>query len=252
MENQFNTDTKALGIREDLNQTAAYNLEDWMLGFMQPFADMSVLDIGCGRGKQVFYYQKFISPAGKIVGIDASQEAVDIVNQRAEENNFNNVSATCALIDEVPELFAGKKFDRIISSYAIYYSDHLVELLIDLKALLNPGGLVLICGYGKNSNEEIINMINSHRENNPLPQTDDFISEEDLKTVAAHYRQNKTYTLNNRITFNSAEDVLAWWRNHNTFVPDLNDAIAKELNEHFRLNETFLLAKNVLAIQLEA
>lgn len=249
MDNQFNTDTKALEIRENLNQAATHNLEDWMLQFMDPFSGMSVLDIGCGRGKQVFYYNNYISTEGSIIGIDASLEAVDIVNNKAKENNFLNISARCAMIDDVPGLFGQKQFDRIISSYAIYYSSNLNKLLINLKTLLKDKGQVLICGYGKNSNEEIINLINTVAGKETTAAVDDFISDSNIKMVAAHYEGYNVYTLDNKIIFNSADDLLAWWRNHNTFVPALNDIVSEKINEYFKTNQSFLLSKNVLAIR---
>ena len=68
-------------------------------------------------------------------------------------------------IDDSIKILDDESFDLIISTYAIYYSKDVETLLIELKKKLTGKGFIFICGPGKNSNEEIYKIINSHSKN---------------------------------------------------------------------------------------
>ena len=80
---------------------------------------------------------------------------------------------------------------------------------------------------------------------------DDFLTAAEIQDAATSYRTVATHRLENRICFDSAESVLAWWRNHNSFAPSVATDVEQFLSEHFEINETFTLTKNALGVRFD-
>ena len=251
---RYDTDSKALKSRFEINASGAlYDLEEWIKQHIDLKEGYHVLDIGCGHGKQIFKLLPLIGSAGSITGVDISTESIDKVKQTAQENRMRNVHAFTAAMDDIPELLSGKSFDVIMSAYAIYYSTDMTELIGKLSSILQPKGRIFVCGFGKDSNNEVINTL---KELSPeaaahLEMLDDFISEAQLSELAKRYDAVTTTVLENRILFPSAEAVLTWWRNHNLFVKEADAAFIDYLTEHFRHNDNYSITKNVLGVTLE-
>ena len=81
-----------------------------------------------------------------------------------------------------------------------------------------------------------------------LSSIKNFISDPHIKEIAIHYAGCKTYTLNNRVIFNTAEEILEWWRNHNTYIPALDAAVSKGMHDFFKQKNPYSLSKNVFAV----
>ena len=69
---KFDSDTAALVARETINsRLSAYDLEEWILEEVNPTDGISVLDLGCGTGKQTFRLATRF-PGCSIVSVDVS------------------------------------------------------------------------------------------------------------------------------------------------------------------------------------
>ncbi len=250
----FDSDTVALIERERINANSAlHDLEAWMAQQVNPYRGMRILDLGCGTGKQIFYFAPLVFPEGHITGIDLSDQAISLVKLRADREEFNNIDAVNGSIDDCLSLLQGREFDLILSAYAVYYSRDMVSLISSLKNLLRPKGQVFVCGYGRGTNQEMIKLVNQvaggtrERTN----EIQDFIGRSEICEVGRWYSRYKTVRLDNRITFTSAEGLLRWWRNHNSFAENIYEEVARSVEQHFKLNETFILTKAVLGIQYQ-
>jgi len=255
MAKQFDSDTAALKKRLQTNVVgAAHNLEDWIIGQVSPGAGMRVLDLGCGTGKQSFAVARLVGAKGEVLGLDISAEAVREFNERADGEGAPHVRAMQGSLDECLERLKSLRFDLVISAYAIYYARHMVQLVSGLRSLLRPGGQVFICGPGRGTNQEILQLIERVAPDPtqcPAP-VEDFLSAQDIRQIEGHYARSETTRLPNRIRFDSAERVLNWWENHNSFVPAIRDRVADALHAEFAARRGFTLTKNVLGVHLYA
>lgn len=95
-----------------------------------------VLDLGCGYGKNCY---EFIDRGAKyVVGIDISKKMLDI----AKRENINELIEYLHMdMDQISLL--NKKFDLVFSSLAMHYVKNFKKLIIDIRELLNPGGILL-------------------------------------------------------------------------------------------------------------
>lgn len=226
-----------------------YKFEDWVVKQCKPYPGMRVLELGCGTGKHTFPFANLISP-GSILGVDISQEAVTEVNEKAQRNQLNQVSAIKGSFDECINLLCDSKFDLILSCYAIYYAKDMKRVLCDLHSLLNPNGHVFICGYGKRNNQEIYDIIN-HIISNPHEQkksAGDFIDALNIEEVSKCYNRFDTVRWYNKIQFSKVDDILWWWKNHPSYLPEIYDKVEYALRTHFALKSNFVLTKSILGV----
>lgn len=254
MDGRFNQDTAALERRADINAVMAdHDLEEWILQQIPPVHGKRILDLGCGTGKQVFRLAPLVGPGGSILGIDASADAVRLVNERAVAEGVRFVEARRVSFDDCGAALAGMSFDLIMSSYAIYYAGDQEQLLQYLASLVAHAGTVFICGPGHGTNAEIVDVVNGVLEAaapRSKPESD-FISARQIERVAAGYRSSTVARLENRIRFDSVESVLTWWQNHNSFIPAAAEGVERHLVAHFDSNATFPLTKHVLGVRFD-
>ena len=91
-----------------------------------------VLDFGCGSG----YGTHMLSEnAESVIGVDISKEAIDYAKKEFSSSNLNFMT--------IPEL-GHKKFDVITSFQVIEHVPNDCEYTLNLRNLLNPGGILII------------------------------------------------------------------------------------------------------------
>jgi ubiquinone/menaquinone biosynthesis C-methylase UbiE len=254
MKRKFDSDTAALVQRLRASESTVYDLEKWIIKQVKLRHDMKVLDLGCGTGKQMFALFRFLSSESKIVGIDISSDAVARVNQRAEKEGIANIKAIVCHLDDVTTYFKESRFDLILSTYAIYYSKDMLSLLSSLPHLLSDNGQVFACGYGKGTNQEFYDLVNKlvNDESRRIRSIDDFIEEQDIAQVAVSYSSYRVVRLANTVVFRSAESVLAWWKNHNSYIPELHRDVCHTIDQYIKKNGAFPMTKNVFGVLYES
>jgi ubiquinone/menaquinone biosynthesis C-methylase UbiE len=227
-----------------------YKFEDWVIEQCKPYPGMRILELGCGTGKHTFPFADLISP-GSILGVDISQEAVTEVNEKAQRNQLNQVSAIKGSFDECINLLRGSRFDLILSCYAIYYAKDMKRVLCDLSSLLNPNGHVFICGYGKRNNQEIYDIINNiiSNPNEQKKSAGDFIDTSSIEEIGKCYNNRfDTVRWYNKIQFDKVDDVLLWWKSHPSYLPEIYDKVEDALQTHFTLKSNFVLTKSIMGV----
>ena len=248
-------DTGALIERAQVNAArSAYDLEEWIISQVRPAGAMRILDLGCGTGKQLFAVAH-AAPTATCIGLDISEDAVAAVNERSAREGTPNVRAVRAELDACIVCLAGyDPFDLILSSYAIYYASDMPGLLQGLAGLLAPHGQLFICGPGRGTNQEMIDLVNRFEAgpDDSIPAIDDFIDEASLDKLRNVYEAVAVSRLANTVTFLSVEEVLTWWRNHKSYRPHLENEVTKGLLGRFVDDQVFQMSKNVLGVHCRA
>jgi cyclopropane fatty-acyl-phospholipid synthase-like methyltransferase len=252
---RFDTDSKALAERAALNaNNAAVSLEQWWWSLLPRKSYGSVLDIGCGLGKQMFFLADAL-PAAEITGFDISPDSVESVNRRvAKEGHGTRMRALQLGLDTCLESLPKQGYDLIVSAYAIYYAKDVPGLLKGLRGCLKPGGLAIIMGYGAGSNDELYALINASatKPGDKLERVEDYLSPGEVDGLRSSYAKVTTERLANHVTFTSTADVLSWWRNHNSYRAAVDADVERLLDEKIAASGRFELAKNVFAVMLHA
>ena len=97
-----------------------------------------VLDLGSGSGTDAFCAAVLVRPAGRVTGVDFTDEQVGKARRLAERDGFGNVEFHEASIDRPP--FADRSFDVVISNGVINLSPVKHQVFAEAARVLRPGG----------------------------------------------------------------------------------------------------------------
>lgn len=106
---------------------------------------LSVLDLGCGAGRDVYIASQLVGPKGRVVGVDMTQEQLDVAmahkEWHAEKFGYSNVDFKLGFIERLGELgLADASFDIIVSNCVINLSPDKEAVISEAYRLLKPGG----------------------------------------------------------------------------------------------------------------
>jgi len=98
-----------------------------------------ILDAGCGSG-----YKSLIlaiaNPGAKIVGIDLSEQSVDLAQKRLQYHGIDNAEFHAISIEDLPNL--GMQFDYINCDEVLYLLPDIDKVLTLFKSVLKPQGII--------------------------------------------------------------------------------------------------------------
>lgn len=107
---------------------------------------MTVLDLGCGAGRDVYIAAQLVGATGRVIGVDMTAEQLKVAKEtqgfHAEKFGYDNVEFHRGLIeklDDIPSLKDGS-VDVIISNCVINLCPDKESVLRSCHRLLKPGG----------------------------------------------------------------------------------------------------------------
>ncbi len=101
-----------------------------------------VLDLGSGGGIDVFIAAKKVGPTGKAIGVDMTQEMLDLATKNAAELGFENVEFRKGDIEELP--VEDGIIDVIISNCVINLAPDKDKVFSEAYRVLKPGGRIMV------------------------------------------------------------------------------------------------------------
>jgi ubiquinone/menaquinone biosynthesis C-methylase UbiE len=253
MEN-VTTDTRALLKRLSINQQAKHSLEDWIFEQVHCSSSMRVADLGCGTGQQIFYLVSRLTESSRIVGLDISTHALEIVQRRAGDAGVDYVETVCGDIDDTPTILKNQQFDLILSSYAAYYSSDIGTLIDSLRPLLATNGQLFLCGPGRGTNSEFRELVNQFVGYDLLIDRhgQDFIDDKCITQATTRYSSSTTSRLDNSIPFTSPDQVMEWWANHLSFDESIKSIVTDAMTHYYSSHSILDMTKNVFGIKFNA
>lgn len=119
----------------------------------------SVLDVACGTGSLTLTAQSYVGSSGKVYGIDASPEMIEVARKKAA-HSAPQVAFQIGLAEKLD--FQDATFDVVISRLAIHHlpDDLKRKTFAEILRVLKPGGRVLIVDFVQ-PNNHLLNHITS-------------------------------------------------------------------------------------------
>jgi ubiquinone/menaquinone biosynthesis C-methylase UbiE len=129
-----------------------------------------VLDVACGTGSLTLTARSAAGPTGKVHGIDAAPEMIEVARQKAARLH-SAVVFDVGLIEQLA--FPTSSFDVVISRLAIHHlpDDLKHKGFAEILRVLKPGGHLLIADFRAPSNP-VLNHITSALVGGHMMQTD--------------------------------------------------------------------------------
>lgn len=102
----------------------------------------TVLDLGSGRGIDVFFAAKRVGSKGKVIGVDMTEEMVKKARETAMKHGYENVEFKLGDIEDLP--IEDDSIDIIISNCVINLAPDKERVFQEAYRALKPGGRIMI------------------------------------------------------------------------------------------------------------
>lgn len=243
MHNQ-NTDKEKLAKRiETHDKYSKHDINKWIFGILKIKSTDSVLDVGCGTGKQLIPIAE--KTKGLVVGVDLSEESLNYI-KNIIGNNPNVKLVSSSMEDMYGKLKQFPKFDVIISCFAIYYGKKPSETIMQLKGLLRDNGRIFICGPGINNNNALLEL---HSKIEGLPEMHKgFFENFAIPFLKDNFKNVKVSKFENPITFPDINSLVEYWLSYSIGDKNKLEQFKSVAENEFKNNKKFTTVKEVIGI----
>src|SRR3954467_8092380 len=98
----------------------------------------TVLDLGSGAGAAVLISARRVGESGKAIGLDMTDEMLDLARANAAEAGVKNAEFVKGYIEQLP--LVNESVDVIISNCVINLSGDKARVIAEAARVLRPGG----------------------------------------------------------------------------------------------------------------
>jgi SAM-dependent methyltransferase len=102
----------------------------------------TVLDLGSGAGADVLISAKRVGASGRAIGVDMTDEMLDLARANAAEAGVANVEFVQGYIEDIP--LASGSVDVIVSNCVVNLSGDKARVLAEAARVLKPGGRLAV------------------------------------------------------------------------------------------------------------
>lgn len=212
MEIHYQETTKDLLKRIDIHKKfGGRDIDQWMLDLLQPARNSTILDVGCGAGKQCFLYHQYTGGSAHITGGDISQEL--LAKARAENTELGNPIEFIELDFNKPFPRNDNEFDLESCCFAIYYAADIPATISEMQRVLKPGGRLFTSGPMP-ENKKIFYEIIKEATGKPIPPMpgSSRYSTQILDSMKAKFTKVAVHVFENPLTFNTVEPFIEYTR----------------------------------------
>jgi len=245
----INTDYKKLETRIDTHkQYSSNDINNWIISCVSPHKEIKLLDIGCGTGEQLVLFGKTCGPDSFMVGIDESEESLQIAKQKCLENNLQKLKTFRGSMDTLDTLLGNlKNFDIVISCFALYYSKNIPKLISIINKILSSKGKFFVCGPVTGNNAELIDF-QGQIAKSPIKTMPYPITETILPEILKNFSNVSKFHFSNPIRFPDPLSLIKYWKAYYLYDASIKEEFTLKIMEHFKKQKEFICTKKVLGI----
>jgi ubiquinone/menaquinone biosynthesis C-methylase UbiE len=249
----FNTDSKALENRINAHSKfGSRDINEWIFENLEINEDLSVLDLGCGTGKQSIPIAEIVGVKGSVTSVDISKESLNTLAREADAKSLaDRIHLINCGLDELKDKIEEDSYDRVLSSFSIYYAKDPAELLRTVKKTLKKNGIFFFCGPSLQNNIEL-KLFHQKIKNITLPQSEGalFLEDSGQQTAKELFGNITINKFENVLKFDSAEALYKYWSSYNLYDPGIDEQFKQAAKEHFKTNQFFETSKRVIGIKV--
>ncbi len=212
MQINYQETSKDLLTRIDVHaKYGARDIDQWTVEVLKPQPGTKILDVGCGAGKQCFFYSDFTKRKTEITGGDFSNELLDMARKKNTERGDN---VQFIFLDfNKPFEFKDNTFDLVSSAFAIYYASNLDFTFGEAHRVIKTGGRLFVTGPLPENKKMFYDIIKeaTHKPIPPMPGSSRFKGEI-YKTIEGKFAKTELLTFENPITFPSVQPFMDYTR----------------------------------------
>ena len=212
MKIEYRETTNDLLTRIELHSRyGAKDIDRWMLDLLRPAKGSTILDVGCGAGKQCFLFDDFLEGEARIVGGDVSAELLG----RARSDNVRHANRIDfrQLDFNRPFPVESDAFDLVSCCFAIYYAEDAARTLAEMQRVLKPGGRLFTTGPMPENKRLFYDVIHEAT-GRPIPKMpgSSRYGSEILEEMRQRFASVEVHLFENPLTFETVEPFMAYTR----------------------------------------
>jgi ubiquinone/menaquinone biosynthesis C-methylase UbiE len=187
------------------------DIDQWMLELLKPQAGSTILDIGCGAGKQLKAFYTYLAGKGEIVGGDVSNE---LLAKARELNDSLGNPFQIQHIDFNQILpFETDRFDLVSCCFALYYAEDIPFTIKEIHRILKPGGRFFCTGPMPENKQLFYDVIREATDAPipPMPGSSRYASEI-LDVINAEFSDVQVEIFENPLEFEEVQPFLDYTR----------------------------------------
>jgi ubiquinone/menaquinone biosynthesis C-methylase UbiE len=251
---RFNTNAAALKQRIQAHEKyALHDLNQWIFDHVELAEGLSILDLGCGTGKQTLPLAQLVGDSGHVLAVDISQEALDILSLNAKELGLEERITLLRIgLDELGEHLHKELFDRILACYSLYYVKYPRNVFDIIHHILKPGGIFFFCGPTKDNNSELkqVHYALMRKKSPPTTGAAVFMEETGQQLAREFFTKVEVFSFENPLRFNSAEALYGYWSSYNLFDEKLDVEFKAAADNYFRHHSVFETIKRANGVRV--
>lgn len=112
------------------------------MAFSEVQLGQTVLDLGCGGGLDLILAAGKVGAAGKVIGVDMTDEMLTLARQNIAKSGFSNIEVKKGKIEALP--IDSESVDWVISNCVINLSPEKQTVFKEIARVLKPGGQMLV------------------------------------------------------------------------------------------------------------
>lgn len=106
---------------------------------------MTVLDLGCGTGRDCYLLSKLVGPTGRVIGVDMTTEQLEVAvrhrDWHSERYGYSNIEFLHGHIENLAAVgIEDNSIDVVVSNCVINLSPEKPKVLAEIFRVLKPGG----------------------------------------------------------------------------------------------------------------
>lgn len=211
MEINYQETTADLQKRIELHEKyGTQNIDDWNLEVLDPQPGQTILDVGCGAGKQCFLFDQVTAGKARIYGGDFSKDLLAQAEAKRVKKGAENVSFQFLDFNQ-PFEFEDNTFDFVTSSFAIYYATDLHKTFSEAYRVIKPGGRLFVTGPLPENKKLFYDIIVEATQKTlpPMPGSSRFKGEI-FNTIANIFDETDLLKFENPLVFPTAEPFMEY------------------------------------------
>jgi ubiquinone/menaquinone biosynthesis C-methylase UbiE len=172
---------------------------------------MTILDVGCGAGKQCFSYNDYLRGKASITGGDVNKDMLAQARLTARKKNANLKFIDLDFNQPFP--LPSDHFDFASCCFAIYYAEDIPFTIREMHRVLRPGGRLFTSGPMPANKQLFYDVIReaTGKEIPPMPGSSRY-STQIFAAIQSLFTNVETHIFENPLAFDSVEPFVAYTR----------------------------------------
>ncbi len=212
MKINYRETTNDLQTRIDIhNQYGGRNIDEWMLDVLKLQKGIRILDVGCGAGKQLLSFYKYLDGEAEILGGDVNEDLLKQARQEITKHNAN--IQVMELNFNLPFPLEDDRFDLASCCFAIYYAEEIPFTIREMHRVIRPGGRLFTTGPMPQNKKLFYDIIREAigKEIPPMPGSSRY-STGILSAVKDMFSSVEVHLFENPLTFETVEPFIDYTR----------------------------------------